>query len=380
MHLKGSIGRRSLVAIALAVTGLTTGLAVAARSAEGDSTMGINGKIAFGRFDPATEANALFTIDPDGSDELQMPITAAENPFWAPDGTRLSYPCQPSEHIQACIVNPDGTGLVTISPQPAGGADIPRDFYPTAWSPDGTRLVGGGSTGVPSGIFTMRASDGADVVRITTNSETEEDTLAYAPDGSSILFLRLGPNDQGTLFVVNSDGSGLVRLTPPGLNVDFGFPRPADYAPNGSRIVFAGISKLSSGRGTTSALYTVRPDGSRLRRITTLGAGAESPRWSPDGRWIAFNDKFVAYPQIYLVHPDGSELTQVTLQHQRDFSWNPVWSPGGTQLVIAHVDFERARGQEDLWIINADGTDLHRLTDTPDLEDAAAWGTASPTP
>jgi Tol biopolymer transport system component len=380
MHLKGSIRRRWLVAFALAVAALTTGLAMAARPAEGDSTMAINGKIAFGRFDPATESGALFTIDPDGSDELQMPITAAENPFWAPDGTRLAHPCQPGEHTQACIVNPDGTGLVTVSPQPAGGADIPDDFYPSAWSPDGTRLVGGGGgTGVPGGIFTMRASDGGDVVRVT-NPETEEDAVAYAPDGSNILFVRLVANDQGTLFVVKSDGNGLVRLSPPGLSVDFGYPRPADYSPDGRRIVFAGITKLSSGRGTTSALYTVRPDGSHLRRITPLGAGAESPRWSPDGHWIAFNDKFVAYPQIYLVRPDGSELNQLTFQHQREFSWNPVWSPDGTQLVFAHVDFEQGHGQEDLWIINADGTGLHRLTDTPAFEDSAAWGTASPTP
>jgi len=277
-------------------------------------------------------------------------------------------------------VNPDGTGMVAISPEPLGGPDIPADFYPTAWSPDGTRLVGGGNTDVPGGIFTMRASDGGDVVRVTTNPDTEVIPYAYAPDGSQILFQRLEPSDQGTLFVVNTDGSGLVRVSPPGLSLEGGFPRQADYSPDGRRIVFAGISKLSSGRGTTSALYTVRPDGSHLRRITTLGAGAESPRWSPDGRWIAFNDKFVSYPQVFLVHPDGSGLTQLTSQTQADFSWNPVWSPDGTQLVIARVDFEQGGGQEDLWIINADGTGLHQLTDTPDFEDAAAWGTARPTP
>lgn len=66
-------------------------------------------------------------------------------------------------------------------------------------------------------------------------------------------------------------------------------------------------------------IYTIRPDGSGLRQVTT---DAEDPSWSLDGNRIAFdNDE---KDEIYTTHPDGTGLKRITNDGN---TANPAWSP-----------------------------------------------------
>jgi WD40-like Beta Propeller Repeat len=62
-----------------------------------------------------------------------------------------------------------------------------------------------------------------------------------------------------------------------------------------------------------SAIYTLNPDGSDLRRITPFRLNAGNPDWSPDGKLIVFNSSFAGEGRldIYTVRPDGSGLRRV---------------------------------------------------------------------
>jgi Tol biopolymer transport system component len=123
----------------------------------------------------------------------------------------------------------------------------------------------------------------------------------------------------------------------------------------------------------------VNVDGSGLHQLTPDGLGAKHPKWSPDGRLIAFNNELQVFSkgttQIYVVHPDGSGLTRVTDPTNKDISFEPVWSPDSTKLLFSRTHFTNGMGEEDLWIANADGTGLTQVTDTPDFEEASGWGT-----
>lgn len=82
------------------------------------------------------------------------------------------------------------------------------------------------------------------------------------------------------MFEVNLDGTGLRKLTPWSLLA--GDP---DWAPDGSAIVFTTRPLVDFDTGR-SELYTVRPDGTGLRRLTAFGSNgprATQPRWTPDG-------------------------------------------------------------------------------------------------
>jgi Tol biopolymer transport system component len=240
-----------------------------------------------------------------------------------------------------------------------------------------------------NGIYTLRSSDGGGLFRVTRNPGGDDNPWGYSPDGSRILFDRLFPAycggaacDNGDLFVVNVNGSGLRQLNPAALRIKC---CNADWSPAGTRVVFSADFKSSTGSGKQSALFVVKIDGTGLRQLTPNGLGALHPAWSPSGRFIAFNNEVhepgTASDQIFTVHPDGSGLTRVTDPTTGDVSFEPQWSPDSTKLLFARIHFTNGhfRGQDDLWISNANGTGLTQVTHTPGFEEPSGWGTHPPT-
>ncbi len=187
-------------------------------------------------------------------------------------------------------------------------------FGPGIGSPSGERIAmwaWSPSRPAVDGIYTRDAAGGA-LERVTdTPAGRRQTPLAYSAGGAAILFYQQGrDHGAGALYVVRADATHRVRLTPPGMTsecCDLG--HAAAWGPAG-RVVFAAFAPGAAGRGGTSALYVADADGSRPRRITPEGARIATTRWSPDGRFIAFER--VAGPSgahdLFVVHPDGTAL------------------------------------------------------------------------
>lgn len=325
------------------------------------------GRIVFVRGSLDGSTTQVFTIEPDGSGETQLIAGDAVTPLLSPDGSRLAFECLDGDLVRACMADADGSDPHMLTAD-MSDTDHPIDNYaPRAWSPDGERLVLVGFGGAPAGIFTMPASDHGELVRVTTSPTGQfDDTLALSPDGSQIVFVRVPKTDDhdGDVYVVAADGTGLLRLSPPGMAVEC--CAPPDWSPDGSRVVFAAENRLEDW-----AIYAVDPDGSDRQRISPLAGWAFAPRWSPDGRAIAFTwSPPGSGAEIYIVHPDGTDLAQFTDQG----AWNSVWSPDGSQLVFQVGDGGQV---SDLWVVGADGQGLLQLTDTPETEDSPSWWTTT---
>jgi TolB protein len=304
---------------------------------------GSNGQIAFGRPDPATGEPRILIANPDGTHEQQLPLPGpADNPIWSPDGSKLLlFLFRPDAPPRPATVNPDGSGL-TVLEVPELPQDM--DLRCTAWSPDGSLLLCQASRfeGDPSlnGIYTIRASDGGGLRRLTVNPYPPTGNFGggdipgdYSPDGTQCVFMRAKPgagpvpdrNQTGALFVANADGTGLRQITPYGLanSHDNGL---AHWSPDGSQILFASVH----GPFASASLFVIHPDGSGLRPITLDTGGSFS---------LAFT---------------------------------PGWSPDGTSIVFTL--FLRKTGQVDIYTARSDGTHLAQVTNTPDFEDLADWG------
>jgi Tol biopolymer transport system component len=282
---------------------------------------GSNGRIVFGRFDPAVGDFHIFTVNPDGTDEVQLLPGIAECPRWAPDG----------ERIQVCVFN--AKGLLRPATLRPDGSDFKLLDNPDptlnlacwTWSPSGARLACESWDDVhpnrPAGVFTVRSSDGGGLVRVTANPYGGHDIPGdYSPDGTRIVFGRENPSvQQFALFVVNVDGSGLRQIS--AWQPDFG-----------------------------------------------------SASWSPDGQWILTDN---GQGGLYVVHPDGTGRHPILLHtgsgHAAAFQ--PSWSPSGLRIVFSL--FLASTGHVNIFTARADGTDLRQVTNTPQGEEFADWGTRS---
>ena len=93
-------------------------------------------------------------------------------------------------------------------------------------------------------------------------------------------------------------------------------------------------------------------------RLTTDPASDFDSTWSPDGKQIAFRSQRDGNDEIYVMNADGTCQRNLTNDPVND--WSPAWSPDGTQIAFAR--FFDSNQFTDVAVINVDGTGLHRLT------------------
>jgi Tol biopolymer transport system component len=115
---------------------------------------------------------------------------------------------------------------------------------------------------------------------------------------------------------------------------------------------------------TRPGIWTVKPNGDALHRVTGKKGFPFNPQWSPNGRWIAFTQG----GSLWKIHPDGTGRLRLARGVASDISTNVSWSPNGRMLVFNKKD--------DLWTVHADGTSPKRITSKADVELAPAWSPA----
>jgi Tol biopolymer transport system component len=263
-------------------------------------------------------------------------------PSFSPAGDRFAF-VAPGEKAMGA-----GVGVA-----PAGGGeprviyrDPSRNVLGPQWSPDGERIIFG--LGVFNAFF----------------------------NGFRGLFLKPGDRTEGgaQIAIVNADGTGFRQLTS-GANNN-GFP---SMSPDGRRFVYR----------------TFGPDGEGLRvmeidsnKTTTLSEGYDNfPLWSPRGDLIMFSRLADGDYEIYTMKPDGTAVTRLTRSKGNDA--HMAWSPDGSRIAFAstrmgfkdemsYTDAPQPYGE--IFVMRSDGSDLQQLTDNQWEEGTPAWRPVRPSP
>src|SRR4029077_17542959 len=213
----------------------------------------------------------------------------------------------------------------------------------------------------------------------------------FSPDDRQLIFQHQGsdvPCDQiYTIPVTTPDGK---PAQPKLVSTGKGRTTCSYFFPAGDRILFSSTHAASAecppkpdySKGyvwpiySTYDIYTAKPDGSDLHRLTqTPGYDAEATI-SRDGKTIVFTSTRNGDLDIYAMDADGSQVRQLT--HELGYDGGPFWSHDGTKIVyraehpktpeeIADYKSLLAQGlirpgNLEIWVMNADGSNKHQVT------------------
>jgi Tol biopolymer transport system component len=226
------------------------------------------------------------------------------------------------------IMEPDGSNRQEVFPSNGGTAFSP------SWSPDGQRIVFG-----YGGFLQARSRQPAKIMMVRrdgTNLETLTEGTpnagfpSWSADGTRVVYRVWGGDVQG-LRILNISDRSVSVLTTDYDNLPY-------WSPDGQRIVFT-----RRHGGFNFDIFTIRPDGSDLRQLTTSPANDAHATWTDDGQYIMwssgmygwkeeaalYDQTFQPYGQIFIMKADGSEKRQLT-----DSLWEdsmPRFIPGASR-------------------------------------------------
>ena len=263
----------------------------------------------------------IYLMNADGTVQTRLTDNKAQDfsPAWSPDGTKSAFTsdrddpnsvrCFPNCNENLYVMNADGTAQTRLTDTPA------LESHPD-WSPDGAWLSFDADRDCDGKgeIYIIRPDGSAE--RRLTDGQADDRWADWSPDGAQIAFSSKRDGNY-EIYVMNADGTGLQRLTEN--NQDDYMP---DWSPDGTQIAFF---SMSSGAGR-QFVSVMQADGSNLRQLTQPTSRVnEDPAWSPDGTRIAFQSDRDGNFEIYTMNPDGTDVRRLTTDHGGDY-W-PAWRP-----------------------------------------------------
>lgn len=264
-------------------------------------------------------------------------------PSFSPKGDRIAYVDFPGVYV----VNRDGSNLRHVYPEMA---------FSTAWNParEGVVYTSTGptfateSTEVDVISINFEDADQISVKKLTTNGKNNAFPSA-SPDGKWVVF-RSGRTGHKNLYIMDAttgEENGLHRLTE-GPWTD----TMCSWSPDGEWIAFAS-DRDNPGSGSFE-LYLIHPNGTGLRKLIQSGSAGRTnhPYFSPDGKTLVFTSDYGGisaepisnphhyqpYGEIYTVKLDGSDLKRLTHNSYEDGT--PAWGP--TFIKPANVEWTKS--------------------------------------
>ena len=289
-------------------------------------------------------AGSTFSEPTSTAEISNTPESALQNRF----GTVPLEPVQSSGVAGTFTALDNGDGTTTLNIQ----LDQAAEFNP--W---GIYATGDCVSGVPENtrpIFTLPDIEGG-----SKEETVETSTYAFTSGDLIVLVYSLAPDGFQQLVACAQLGAPSTEAIAQLTSTPFQ-DCTAPSAVNRKGIWLA----ITTARNNNSDIYLLDVEAALqggqpvLERLTTDPATDFDPTWSPNGSQIAFRSQRDGNDEIYIMNSDGS--CQVNLTNDPADDWAPAWSPDGTKIAFAH--FFDGNSFSDIAVMNTDGSGLQRLT------------------
>jgi TolB protein len=275
---------------------------------------GRDGLIAFTRAD-GSKLTQIYVIRPNGQGLRQLSHRRydAYSATWSPDGRRIAFTSQVYGEGPHVFVKHLGGGARRVTRGPHAY------WFPT-WSPDGRRIAAVrlrsiNTEGFNEALVVMRADGTRE--RVLLESDLGFRYPAWSPDGQSIAFEGTGIDFNGAdprIHIIPARGGAARRIADVGGSQD-----APDWSPDGRLIAYEWGDVLGS-----DDIRVVRPDDTGHVRITDDPLVPDGgPAWAPSGRRLAIG----RLGRIWTLRPDGGGLRRVTRGRVGVSDYDPSWQP-----------------------------------------------------
>ena len=287
-----------------------------------------------------------------------------ETRVWTADGARYRRPSlspdgkwllfESKQHLHIC--RPDGSNRRCLSEDLENGSDA-------RWSPDSRSIV---FSGQEKGQRDVKHRDlfktdpeGREVINLTNTPGTDEDFVEWSPDGSRIVFVRnVAAAKRSELVISAPDGSGQRFLV-------IGFI--ARWSPDGRWIAYDSRQR---------DLRVIRIDGSQDRKIVE----GTPITWTPDSKAIFYAPRRSRADEpyhIYLVRFEGGEGSLVLENAWLDGNYDArrMWAPSGNCLALAVVPIVGRQDRNGIVLLSPQGKVLadYRESEPFDYDPGVSW-------
>ena len=314
------------------------------------------------------EGGGLFVMGATGESARRL-SDQGFHPSWSPDGKEVaastadfSNPESLSRLGELIVVEVAGGRLRVISQA--------QSAYQPHWSPHGHRIAywGRPREAAQRDVWTVAPSGGAPV-QLTNDAPTDWNPV-WSPDGRSLFFASNRGGSMNLWRVPVDEVSGAVLGQPEPVTTPSPYSGYLSVSGDGRRIAYAHVTSAEN-------LFTIGFDPSReatAGQPTAITHGTRTtvfPDLSPDGEWIAAGARVgEAQEDLVVMRTDGTGLRKLTDDAHRDRE--PKWSPDGKTIAF----YSDRSGTFQIWAINVDGSGLRQLTDSAIPITSSLWSPA----
>jgi Tol biopolymer transport system component len=221
------------------------------------------------------------------------------------------------------VMDADGSNRRVVFSDPSGAAFVPTWSPDSQWIAFGFGAFFGARDAKPAKLMMIRA-DGSQPAKDLTKGSPNSGFPSWSPDGTRIAYRVWGEHDYGLRMMTLADGSVKTLTT----ELD-NFP---SWSPNGDVIAFTRRIRGADEHDYDYDIFTMKPDGSAVTRLTTAPGNDSHSSWSPDGKYVLwssarygfkdeaplYDNSFQPFAQVFMMKADGSDQHALTRSRWED--------------------------------------------------------------